>query len=216
MKTSVITVDPLLPEKDVISLAVSVIKNGGIVAYPTDTIYGLGVNIFNEEALRKLYRVKKRSFNKPTGVLICEEAQLCNIAADCCESAKLLMKLFWPGALTIVFPASVKLSRILTGNSETIGVRIPKNRIAVSLIRQSGMPITSPSANITGNSPSLCREEILKELNGEIDMIIDGGKSDSAVPSTVIDLSGKDPVIIRHGRISQTEIERVLSGPFHK
>ena len=211
MKTSVISVDPLSPEKDVISLAVSVIKNGGIVAYPTDTIYGLGVNIFNEEALRKLYRVKKRSFNKPTGVLICEEAQLYNIAADCCKSAKLLMKAFWPGALTIVFPASVKLSRILTGNSETIGVRIPKNRIAVSLIRQSGMPITSPSANITGNSPSLCREEILKELNGEIDMIIDGGRSNSAVPSTVVDLSGKDPVIIRHGRISQTEIERVLN-----
>ena len=212
MKTSVITVNPLSPEKDVISLAVSVIKNGGIVAYPTDTVYGLGVNMFDEEALRKLYRVKKRSFNKPTGILICEEAQLCNIAAGFPENAKLLMKEFWPGALTIIFKASAKLSKIVTGGSGTIGVRIPKNRIAVSFIRQSGIPITSPSANITDNSPNICKEEILKEFDGKIDMVIDGGKSDSEVPSTIIDLSRKDPVIIRHGKISQTEIERVLKG----
>ena len=212
MKTSVITVDPLLPEKEAISAAASLIRKGGIVAYPTDTIYGLGVNVYDEEALRKLYRVKKRSLNKPTGVLICEEAQLYDMVADFPENAEVLMKKFWPGALALIFKASAKLSRILTSGSGTIGIRIPDNRIAVSLIRQSGMPITSPSANVGGHLPALGREEIIKELNGKIDMVIDGGKSNSAVPSTVLDLSRKEPVIIRHGRISQTEIECVLKG----
>ena len=212
MKTSVITVNPFLPEKEAISLAASLIRKGGIVAYPTDTIYGLGVNVYDEEALRRLYRVKQRSLNKPTGVLICEESQLYNMVEDFPENAKTLMKKFWPGALTIVFRASARLSKMLTGGSGTVGIRIPENRIAVSLIRESGIPITSPSANITGHSPNLCREEILKEFDGKIDMVVDGGKSESPVPSTVLDLSRQEPVIIRHGRISQTEIERVLKG----
>jgi L-threonylcarbamoyladenylate synthase len=212
MKTSVIVVDPDASELQKVALAGSVIKRGGIVAFPTDTVYGLGVDIFNEEAVRELYRVKGRAVDKPTSVMISEKEELHDLIAEVSEPAKVLMEAFWPGALTIIFPVSKsgRISRMLAGNTNTIGVRIPANEIAVSLIRECGVPITCPSANVSGHPSPCCAEAVLRELRGEIDLIIDGGSSDLDVPSTVVDLSKRDVRILREGRISKGAVEKIV------
>ena len=211
MKTSVIAIDPDAPEPQKITLAGSVIREGRIVVFPTDTVYGLGVDIFNKEAVKEMYRVKRRAVDKPTSIMISEEEWLRDLVAEVSEPARALMRAFWPGALTIVFPVSKsgRISRILTGNNDTIGVRIPANEIAVSLIRECGVPITCPSANVSGHPSPCCVEEVLRELGGEIDLIINGGASDISVPSTVVDLSKGDVCILREGGIPKEAIERI-------
>ena len=211
MKTSVIAIDPDAPDLQKVILAGSVIREGRIVAFPTDTVYGLGVDIFNEEAVKEVYRVKRRSVDKPTSIMILEEEWLHGLVAEVSEPARALMKAFWPGALTIVFPVSKsgRISRMLTGNSDTIGIRIPANEIAVSLIRECGVPITCPSANVSGRPSSCCAEEVFRELCGEVDLIIDGGVSDLSVSSTIVDLSKGDVCILREGRIPREAIERI-------
>lgn len=210
MKTSVITINAGSPEKEKLSLASSAIRGGRIVAFPTDTVYGLGVDIFNEETIKRLYRVKRRPLDKPTAILIARESQLCELVHEVPETARVLMKTFWPGALTIALPAAAKVSHTLMANSQTIGIRIPGNRIAISLVQECGIPITSSSANISGHLAACSKDEVLKELGGEIDMVIDGGPSNSRVPSTVVDMTGGDLDILREGKIPRAALQRAL------
>ena len=211
MKTDVLYINPDAPEKKKIREASSVIRRGGLVAFPTDTVYGLGVDAFNEEAISQVYRAKKRERKKPLSILISKEEELDGLVTEIPESAKVLMKKFWPGPLTLILPASNKMSKILTANSGTVGVRVPDNKIAVALIRESRVPITCPSANISGHpSPRSC-EDVLKELGGKIDLVIDGGPSNSGLPSTVVDLTGGSLNILREGKISKTTLEAILN-----
>lgn len=207
MKTSVITINPDAPEKEKVERAGYIIREGGIVAFPTDTVYGLGVDVFNEQAVRKLYRVKERSRQRPASILIKEGSELDDLVLEVPDAAKVLMEAFWPGALTIVFRASGKIGSALTAGSGTIGIRIPENRIAISLIEISNVPITGSSANISGNAAASCKEEVLEQLEGKIDMVIDGGASNSRVPSTVVDLSDGKLNILREGKIPKAVLE---------
>ena len=209
MKTQVLNINPDAICEEKIALAASVIRRGGIVAFPTDTVYGLGVDVFNEEAVRKVYRVKGREEQKPIGILISDESELCDLVGEVPESAKLLMRKFWPGALTLILSAE-GVTNLLTANSGTIGVRISDNRIALSLVRESGVPVTSTSANLSGHASASCVEEVLGELDGKIDMVIDGGSLDSSVPSTVVDLTKGDLRILREGKVSRADIEEAL------
>lgn len=211
MKTEVVNINPDAPEKDKIARAGSVIRRGGIVAFPTDTVYGLGADAFNEEAVLKVYKAKKRGKEKPLSIFISNEDDLNGIASEISEPAKALMRKFWPGPLTLVLPAGDKLSKTLTGNSDNIGVRIPDSKIAIALIRESKVPITSPSANISGHPEPCSKEDVLKELEGRIDMVIDGGISGSGLPSTVVDMTGERPNILREGKISRAALEKIWS-----
>ena len=209
MKTQVLNINPDAICEEKIALAASVIRHGGIVAFPTDTVYGLGVNVFNEEAVQKVYRVKGREEQKPIGILISDESELCGLVGEIPESAKVLMRKFWPGALTLILPAG-GVNNLLTSGSGTIGVRIPDSGIALSLIRESGVPVTSTSANLSGHASASCAEEVLGDLDGKIDMVIDGGLLDSSVSSTVVDLTSGNLRILREGRISRQTIEEIL------
>jgi len=211
MKTALIHINPEAPEKEKIERAGSVIRNGGLVAFPTDTVYGLGANAFNEEAVLRVYKVKKRELNKPLSILVSKENELHELVKEIPECAKALIKKFWPGALTLILPASDKLSSSLTAGSETIGVRIPDNKTAIALIEESGLPITSPSANISGHANPRNAEDVLKELGGSIDMVIDGGNSNSGLPSTVAGLTGGKLNVLREGKISKAALEEILS-----
>ena len=209
MKTQVLNIDPDAIEKEKIALAAFVIRRGGIVAFPTDTVYGLGVDVFNVEAVKKVYCVKGREEQKPIGILISDERELCDLVGEIPESAKVLMRKFWPGALTLILSAG-GVNNLLTSGSGTIGVRIPDSGIALSLIRESGVPVTSTSANLSGRASASCVEEVLGQLDGKIDMVIDGGSLDSSVPSTVVDLTKGDLRILREGKVSRAALERVL------
>ncbi len=211
MPTSVININPDAPEKEKIRQAGSVIRQGGLVAFPTDTVYGLGVDAFNETAISQVYKVKKRDRKKPLSILISKEEELHDLVTKIPEPAKVLMEKFWPGPLTLILPASNRLSKLLTANSGTIGVRIPDNKIALALIRESGVPITSPSANISGHPDPKSQEDVLRELGGEIDLVIDSGPSDSGLSSTVADLTGESLNILREGKISKTNLEEILN-----
>ena len=210
MKTQILDINPDAIEEEKIAEAASVIRCGGIVAFPTDTVYGLGVDVFNVEAVKKLYSVKGREEQKPMGILISDERELCDLVGEIPESAKVLMEKFWPGALTLILPAG-RVNNFLTSGSGTIGVRIPDSRIALLLVRESGVPVTSTSANLSGHASASCVEEVLGDLDGKIDMVIDGGSLNSSVPSTVVDLTNGDLRILREGRISRQTVERVLA-----
>ncbi len=209
MKTQILDINTDAIEEEKIALAASVIRRGGIVAFPTDTVYGLGVDVFNEEAVQKVYSVKGRGEQKPMGILISDERELCDLVVEIPESAKVLMRKFWPGALTLILPAG-RVNNFLTASSGTIGVRIPDNRIALSLVRESGVPLTSTSANLSGHASASCVEEVLGELDGKIDLVIDGGSLNSSVPSTVVDLTDGTLRILREGKVSRADIEEAL------
>ena len=210
MNTTVITIDPDAPEEEKIGEASSVIRGGGLVAFPTDTVYGLGADAFNKRAVSGVFKVKKRGRRKALSILISDEEELHDLVTEIPQPAKVLIKTFWPGPLTLILPASKKLSRLLTASSGTIGVRIPDNNIALTLIRESGVPITCPSANISGHPSPTSQEDVLKELEGKIDLVIDGGPSDSALPSTVVDVTSGGYNILREGRISKTTLAGIL------
>lgn len=211
MKTDVLNINPDAPEKEKIREASSVIRRGGLVALPTDTLYGLGVDAFNEEAISQVYKVKKRERKKPLSILISKEEELRDLVTEIAESAKVLMKKFWPGPLTLILPASKKMSKLLTANSGTVGVRVPDNKIALALTRESRVPITSPSANISGHPGPRSCEDVLNQLGGKIDLVIDGGPSNSGLPSTVVDIREGSLNILREGKISKTTLEAILN-----
>lgn len=199
-KTLVLKVDPEAPDKKSISKAADVIKNGGLVAFPTETVYGLGANALDDLAVARLYKVKLRPRAKPFTVQISDINAMKDVWG--CEMTKIVAALtgkFWPGPLTIILKSA---------KGENVGFRIPKHKIALSVIREAGVPLYVPSANLSGSRPPVTAEDVLKELDGKIDMVIDGGSADIGVESTVVDLTVKPAKILREGAISR----EILSG----
>lgn len=199
-KTLVLKVNPEVPDKKLISIAADVIKNGGLVAFPTETVYGLGANALDDLAVARLYKVKQRPRTKPFAVQISDINTIKDVWG--CELTRVVIALtdkFWPGPLTIILK-SVK--------GENIGFRMPKHKIALSLIHEAGVPLYVPSANLSGSRPPATAEDVLKELDGKIDIVIDGGPADIGVESTVVDLTVKPAKILREGAISR----EILSG----
>ncbi len=189
--------------------AVEILKKGGMVAYPTDTVYGVGGDVFNIEAIKRIYRVKRRPDNMPLPVLLAGEAQLSDVVSDVPETARRLIKRFWPGGLTLVMPKKASVPDIITAGSQKIAVRIPGHDIPLRLIRGLGRPIIGTSANISGKPNPLTAEEVSRQLDGQVDLIIDGGRCPGGMESTVVDVTGEVPVILRRGIISEQEIKKV-------
>ena len=188
--------------------AVAALRRGGIVVYPTETLYGLGVDATNESALRRLVALKGREEGKPISVLVSDDAMLHTVAAEVPPAAARLMRRFWPGPLTLALPAKAALSRILTGGGTTIGVRCSSHPLAAALVSGLNRPVTTPSANPAGAAPPVDVEQARRYFGGAVDVYLDGGTLPGGVGSTVV-----EPIsahIVREGSIAAADIAAAL------
>ena len=188
------------------SIAAAVIISGGIAAIPTETSYGLAVDPFNAGSLERLFEIKRRPATKPILVLIDEVDRLSRLVSEVPESFWPLMDRFWPGPLTLIFPAKPDLPSLLTAGTGTIGVRISSNRAASEICRQAGGMITATSANVSGEQPAWSAEELINSFSNSIELIVDGGGLEQVPPSTVIRSENNEVVLIRPGRIGLGDI----------
>ncbi len=207
---NVIKTDPIDPEASVIEEAVSFLRAGKVIAFPTDTVYGIAGNVFNDSAVEKIFDIKSRDFNKPLQILIAQKDDLNLIVRDFTEVMNVLISEFWPGPLTIVVPARKDFPMRVRCGLSNIGIRMPSNQIALKIIKAFGSPVAASSANISGMPDPKDAEDVIKYLGDRIDLIIDGGPTTDNIPSTVIDLSVDPPVILRHGKLSESEIKKIL------
>lgn len=209
MHPSVARVDPDKPDTRVLETAAGMIRRGGLVAFPTETVYGLGADATNPEAVERVFLAKGRDFSKPILVLIADRSWLSLLARDIPAPARVLMDAFWPGPLTLTFPARDAVPRALLGGGTTVGVRMPDVTLARRLVQAVGRPVTAPSANRSGSPNPVTAEQVALSLGDRIDLILDGGPSSSDVPSTVVDATVTPPALIRPGRIAYETILNV-------
>ncbi len=193
-----------------IEKGISILSQGGVIAYPTDTVYGLGAGIGFPKAIERIYEVKERPLNMPLPMLVADTSQITELAESVSPLARLLIRTFLPGALTLVLPASASVPDIIIAGGETVAVRIPAHPVPVALIRGLGTPIIGTSANLSGQPSALTADEVYRQLGDKIDFIIDGGQCPGGKESTIVDITGEKPVILREGAVPSAEIERVL------
>ena len=201
------------PSEDSIRRAVACLQSGGVVAFPTDTLYGLGADVFNETAIERIFEIKGRSGSMALPVLLADIKDITLVARDVPDIAWALAERFLPGALSLVLKKIPSIPRLLTGGADTIAIRVPDHPIPRSLARQLKGPITGTSANRSGFPPAKTPEEIRAQLGSSVDIVIDGGPSFGSAPSTVVDVSTGIPHILREGAISHTEIEAACGRP---
>lgn len=188
--------------------AADIVRQGGIIAFPTDTVYGLGADIFNREAVERVYQIKQRPHNLAFPVLLADMSQIPIVASSVSDIAQFLMNRFWPGGLTLVLPRAASLPDIVTAGNSNVAVRIPEHAVPVAIIQISGTPIIGTSANVSGKPSALTAQEIEQQLGSEIGLIIDGGKCPGGIESTIVDVTGHVPVILRQGAIPEDEIKQ--------
>ncbi|MGA2367752.1 MAG: L-threonylcarbamoyladenylate synthase [Dehalococcoidia bacterium] len=191
---------------DQVNQAVGVLRGGGIVAYPTDTVYGLGADVYNDEAVARVYRIKERPLSQPLPVLIADISQAGMLTGDQSKQAQLLMKRYWPGGLTIIFHKSPDFNSLVLAGSNKIGIRIPNHDIARAMIAKLGRPIVGTSANLHERPAAMTAAEVRDQLGSRVDFILDGGTCPGGGESTVIDLTVEPPAIVRQGIIAEEEI----------
>ena len=188
----------------------NIIKKGGIVIFPTETVYGIGVNGLDEEAIKKLYKIKQRPLNKPISLLVSNIEMVEKIAKDITEIEYKLMKNFCPGPFTIILKKKDIIPNILTANQETVGIRMPSEEIARKLVEYANVPIATPSANISGKQSGTNLKNIIEDFNGKADYFIDGGESKLGIASTIVKVIDGVPHILRQGSITKEQIEKVV------
>jgi len=193
-----------------IQQAVAVLKRGGLVAFPTETVYGLGADTSNPAAVARIFEVKGRPSTHPVIVHIGDAGQLDRWAREIPEAARKLAARFWPGPLTLVLKRAPGIGNGLTGGQDTIGIRVPGHPVALELLRQFGGGIAAPSANKFGRISPTTAEHVREDLGNEVDLILDGGPCEIGIESTIVDLSRDRPVLLRPGRITTEEIEATL------
>lgn len=206
--TALLHINPRAPESDLIQQAAQYLADGLVVAYPTETFYGLGVDFSNERAIRRLYELKRRDPSLPISLLVADMPMLHHCVTTFPEAARALMRTFWPGPLTICLPASTHVPRSLTTNTGKIGVRISSHPIATALVRTFGKPITTTSANLSGYPPSLTVRHVEKYFHERLACMIDGGVCDGSRGSTVVDISEETMAVIRDGAIPLDSVIR--------
>lgn len=190
--------------------ASNIIRDGGIVVFPTETVYGIGVDALNNSAIEKLYNIKKRPHKKPISVLVSDFEMVNKVAKEISEIEWKIIKNFFPGPLTIVLTKKESISDILTGGKETIGVRMPDNQIALKLIEYVGNPVATSSANISGEISGIDIKNIKKTFVNKVDCYLEGKHDKTSVPSTVMEVKNGKIEILRKGTITKEQIEEVL------
>lgn len=210
MKTRVIKIDSRNPQLEKITKCVSILRKGGIIAFPTETVYGLGADGLNPKAIKKIFQAKNRPSDNPLIFHIADKNDIHQFARDVPKVAQKLTQKFWPGPLTLVLKKSSIIPKIATGGLNTIAIRMPSNKIALSLIRSLGHPIVAPSANLFGKPSPTISKHVLDDMHGKINTIIDGGKTRIGLESTVLDLTTKTPILLRPGGISISELKKII------
>lgn len=187
-----------------------VIKDGEIAIFPTETVYAIGTNGLNEEAIKKLYKIKQRTYDKPTSLLVSDMEMIEALAKDITSLEYKLMKTFFPGPLTIILKKKDIVPNILTGNTGTIGIRMPESKIARKLIQYANVPIAAPSANISNKPSGTNIENIINDFKETVDYYIDGGESKIGLGSTIVKIENNVPIILREGSITKEQIYNCL------
>ena len=210
METIIQKIDKHEMDEQALKQAGDILKRGGLVAFPTETVYGLGANALDEEAAKKTYEAKGRPSDNPLIVHIAEVDALDEIVQHVSEKAKRVIEQFWPGPLTLIFEKSEKVPYGTTGGLQTVAVRMPVNEIARQLILAGGGYISAPSANTSGRPSPTTAEHVAEDLDGKIDMIIDGGAVDIGVESSILDMTVEPPMILRPGAVTKEMLEEVI------
>lgn len=210
MQTKVIKINPINPEKSKIKIAARIIQRGETVAFPTETVYGLGADALNDKAVKKIFKAKGRPIDNPLIIHIADKKEVYTLAKKVPKEAEILIENFWPGPLTIIFKKSQIIPKITTAGLDTIAIRMPANKIALSLIKEAKMPIAAPSANLSGKPSPTCAQHVIDDLYGKINILINGGETDIGIESSVIDLTAKVPTLLRPGRVTIEELRKVL------
>jgi len=198
-KTKVIKIDPDIPETKKIEEAVKILKKGGLVAFPTETVYGIAAAYNNASAIERLYKVKNRPKNKPFTIHISRVEMIEKFGCETSPLVKTLIGRFWPGPLTVVLKMKDK--------KKTLAFRMPEGAIAIELIERIGIPVVAPSANISGGKSPETAEDVLRDLDGKIDIVIDGGPTKIGIDSTIVDATSFPYRILREGAIPSTSIK---------
>ena len=202
----------LLPATDtqVFAHAVRLLRAGKVIAFPTDTVYGIGADGFNERAIEQLFVVKERERGKAIPYLLADAKDLAKVAREIPRAAHLLAQKFWPGGLTLVVPAGAQVPKILIAGGDTIAVRVPNHSTTRALVDSLGAPLAATSANISGGENPANAQDVFAQLNGRLPLILDGGATRGNISSTVVDVTCDPPKVLRVGVISVEEIERVV------
>lgn len=212
MSIKILHVDPVNPEPEKIALAAAEIRGGGLVAFPTETVYGLGANALDERAVGRIFEAKARPFEDPLIVHIGRIEDLAAVTDSMPGLVSVLAEAFWPGPLTLVLPKSRLVPGNVSAGLNNVAVRMPAHPVALALLEAAGVPIAAPSANRFGHTSPTSAAHVLQDLAEYIDMLLDGGETSVGVESTVLDLTHTPPIILRPGGLTREELERVI-GP---
>ena len=210
VKTEIIRVNARKPSYAIIRKAANLIRKGEVIAFPTETVYGLGANALDPSSVSKIYKIKGRPSDNPLIVHIADMKTFSTLVSEIPPKASRIISRFWPGPITLVLKKSKILPEITTGGLNTVAVRMPKNNVALELIKVSCLPIAAPSANISGKPSPTNASHVKDDLNGKIKLILDGGSTEIGIESTVIDMTQRTPVILRPGAISKESIEEEI------
>lgn len=210
--TRLVAVDPALPDAAIIWQAADVLRAGGLVAFPTETVYGLGANATDAEAVSRIFSAKQRPASDPVIVHIADPEQLARVAARIPDLAHALAARFWPGALTLVLERGAAIPPNVSAGRATVAVRMPSHPVARALIQAADLPVAAPSANTFSRPSATSAQHVLEDLNGHVDIILDGGSTPIGVESTVLDLTGSTPVVLRPGGVSLEQLAQIIPG----
>lgn len=210
-KTILLKVNPYRPELKKIRIAANIIRKGGLVAFPTETVYGLGADALNPKAVLGLFEAKKRPLDNPPIIHVDNFSQIKKLSKMIPNRAKLLMDEFWPGPLTLIFQRSENVPIASTAGLDTVAIRMPKHNVALALIKISKCPIAAPSANLSGKPSPTLAKHVFNDLDGRIDAILDGGSTRIGVESTVVNFTSYPPEVLRPGGISIEELQRIIN-----
>jgi len=197
--------------EEAIDVAARILAEGGLVAFPTDTVYGVGAHAFQPDAVERIYVAKIRPRDKAIPILLAQPDDLVLVAEGITEPAWLLAERFWPGGLTLVLPKKANIPDVVSAGGSTVAVRIPDHPTPLALIAALGAPLAATSANLSGHPSPVTAQEVEAELEGRIELILDGGRCSGGIPSTVLDLTTDPPAILRAGAVGVEEIKAALA-----
>jgi L-threonylcarbamoyladenylate synthase len=210
IRTRYFRIDPKVPNLTHIQEAAEILRQGGVVAFPTETVYGLGADGLNPEAVAKIFKAKGRPADNPLIMHVAQQKEIDLLAREIPPLAERLMELFWPGPLTLILPKSRCVPDIVTAGLDTVAVRMPAHPIALAFLKAARVPVAAPSANLSGKPSPTIGTHVLKDLAGKIDAVVDGGKTSVGLESTVLDLTSDPPVILRPGGVTLEQLQEVL------